>query len=309
MTNRNAEDLQPFLGKWQPRIPSPHQSARFNCSRSSGQLRHPVRLHTSSVPHLRLSVMQMDLGVGQELLYHNKMRIRQTFWYAHCVDVIKESHDVFTTTQPLLRRFRRSVLSQCEECWHEGGRLAPLSPLVEYESILKRPSGIAFREIRSSVPTRFRIKICQLVVRRTRELWPLQPVSRLASRLSEPPISGGCFRRRPPSPPPLLPPPSPHLTCSKLSSAPAYGLQDFTEPAPLPETTSLSDNWREVVRRHARRTCCCTPALSPWSNRMVKPRPATNDRVLDRVILACTCVKPLVRLYVCQRVGPFLDRF
>ena len=27
------------------------------------------------------------------------------------------------------------------------------------------------------------------------------------------------------------------------------------------------------------------------------------------VILACTCVKPLVRLYVCQRVGPFLVHF
>ena len=34
-----------------------------------------------------------------------------------------------------------------------------------------------------------------------------------------------------------------------------------------------------------------------------------KKKIIFWVILACTCVKPLVRLFVCQRVGPFLVRF
>ena len=99
-----------------------HTTTSGSTFRSSGQLRHPAGLHTSSVPHLRLSMMQMDHGVGQELLIHNSVHIRQTFWSAHCVDVIKESHDVFTTTQPRLR------VSLCEEYGHEEVALLPSLP-------------------------------------------------------------------------------------------------------------------------------------------------------------------------------------
>ena len=149
LSNGNAEDLQHLLGSGSPG--SPHHSVRFNCSRSSGQLRHPALLHTSSVPYLRLSVMQADLGIGQELLIHHSVHIRHTIWFAHCVDVIKESHDVLTTIQLRLRGFQRSVLLQCEEDWQEGVPLLTSLPLWNMLSDPSRPPTNMWMGCRRSI--------------------------------------------------------------------------------------------------------------------------------------------------------------
>ena len=49
-----------------------------------------------------------------------------------------------------------------------------------------------------------------------------------------------------------------------------------------------------------------------WTQNGPKVDPARTHTVWNisqGVILACTCVKRLVRLYVCQRVGPFWVHF
>ena len=116
----NSQNLQPLLMNWKQRVTSPHHSVWFDRSCSPGQCSDPIWFRPRSVPHLRLPMMQLDVCVGQELFINNPMHVRNSFWFAHCVNIVKVRKDVFIVSQPPLNSNEGTMLPQCEQQGHEG---------------------------------------------------------------------------------------------------------------------------------------------------------------------------------------------
>ena len=79
------------------------------------QCSDPIWFQPLSVPHLRLPMMQLG--------------VRNSFWFAHCVNIVMVRKDVFIVSQPPLNGNEGTMLPQCEQQGHEGVALLP-SPLV-----------------------------------------------------------------------------------------------------------------------------------------------------------------------------------
>ena len=73
--------------------------------------------------------MQLDVRVGQELFIDNPMNVRNSCWFAHCVNIVMVRKDVLIVSQPLLNCNEGTMLPQCEQQWHEGVVLLPSLPL------------------------------------------------------------------------------------------------------------------------------------------------------------------------------------
>ena len=76
----NAQDLHPLLGGRKQRITSPNNSFKFQRSRSPGHLLDPTGFDATSIPHLGLAVVHVDVGVCGQLFVHRRVHFVQTLW-------------------------------------------------------------------------------------------------------------------------------------------------------------------------------------------------------------------------------------
>ena len=129
LPNGSAQDLHPLLGSRKQRITSPNNSFWFQHSRSPGHLLDPTGFDATSIPHLGLAVVHVDVSVSGQLFVHRRVHFVQTFWLARGVNVIQERHHVFSGPHGLVDGFKGSVLSQGKQQWHEGVPLLPSFPL------------------------------------------------------------------------------------------------------------------------------------------------------------------------------------
>ena len=129
LPNGNAQDLHPLLGNRKERITSPNNCFRFQRSRSPGHLLDPTGLDATSIPHLGLAMVHVDVSVCGQLFVHRRVHFIQTLWSTRGLNVIQERHHVFSGPHVLVDGFKGSVLSQSKQQWHEGVPLLPSFPL------------------------------------------------------------------------------------------------------------------------------------------------------------------------------------
>ena len=80
LSNRNPQDFQPLLARWQRRIPSPHNGIRSHASCCSGEDVDPPKLNSCSVPHLSLAMVQRNLCMIPQFLLQNSVDLEHPVW-------------------------------------------------------------------------------------------------------------------------------------------------------------------------------------------------------------------------------------
>ena len=118
MADGNPQNLQALLDWRQQGVTAPR--AWLHRSSSSGQNLHATQLRATSIPHLRLPMVQMDSSMGPQLLLHGNMCPIHSRKARRGVNVVQIREHVLASTQPRLCGFQRSMLSEGEQHGHEG---------------------------------------------------------------------------------------------------------------------------------------------------------------------------------------------
>ena len=120
----NSQNLQPLLVNWKQKVTSPHHSVKFYSSRNPGQNSNPCWFQSTSIPHLRLPVMQLDVRVGKGALHRQPHARPQFVPVAHCVNIGMVRKDVLVVPQPPLYNEEPC----CSNANSMGKRVSPRSP-------------------------------------------------------------------------------------------------------------------------------------------------------------------------------------
>ena len=105
----------------------PHHCVWFHQSGAPGEFFHTLRFNTSPVPHLRLSVVDTDVGMSLQFLGDDVHHISHSIRVTNDHQIIEESKQLLVVPQTTFDRLQRCMLSQREQ-HNMGMRGSPCSP-------------------------------------------------------------------------------------------------------------------------------------------------------------------------------------